>query len=144
MFVMVHGSARIQSSLWIAKHCQYWVIMMILKCAILLVPRQKNTKLVLVCTLLALYIFKLFLCLSIYFTEYTVYNLTAYFWIGVFYYTLGNLSPRYRSTLRTIQLIAIARTADIRNFGVEKLLASFVTSINMLARVCYAVLLKIQ
>ena len=56
--------------------------------------------------------------------------------LGLFYYTLANLNPWYRSSIRSIQLIAVAKTCDIRQFGIEKLLMPFISGVNELAKVC--------
>jgi hypothetical protein len=33
---------------------------------------------------------------------------------GLFYYTLGNISPKYRSQLKAIQLLAVAKRPVIK------------------------------
>ena len=38
------------------------------------------------------------------------------------YYTLGNINPKYRSKLASIRLLAMARSADLRQSGVEVIL----------------------
>ena len=55
--------------------------------------------------------------------------------VGVFYYTLGNIRPSYRSTYRSIQLLAIAASTDIKSHGVESLLSNFIDSVNQLSSV---------
>jgi len=52
--------------------------------------------------------------------------------LAMFYISLANIPPEFRSKLVTIQLAAIARSKDLRKFGVEKLLEDFVTTINEL------------
>ena len=37
--------------------------------------------------------------------------------LGVFYYVLGNIHPIFRSSLQCIQLIAVAKSSDIKNMG---------------------------
>ena len=61
---------------------------------------------------------------------------------GCFYYTIGNIRPIYRSHLRTIQLLAIAKTHDIRAYGFDSLLQQFVAQINQLASVSFHIFLK--
>ena len=56
--------------------------------------------------------------------------------LGLFCYTLGNLNPWYRSSIQSIQLIAVAKTCNIRQFGFEKLLMPFISGVNELAKVC--------
>lgn len=53
--------------------------------------------------------------------------------LSMFYYTLGNIPPQFRSKLSSIQLLAVARTVDTKRFGIEQLLSDFVTSVNILA-----------
>ena len=55
--------------------------------------------------------------------------------VGLFYYTLGNLKFSYRSSIRSIELIAVAKTSDIREFGIEKLITAFISGVNELAKV---------
>ena len=38
---------------------------------------------------------------------------------GVFYYQLGNLSPKYRSSLSSIHLVSIAKSSVIKTPGSE-------------------------
>lgn len=52
--------------------------------------------------------------------------------LAMFYYSLANIPPQFRSKLATIQLVAISRSRDIRKFGVEKILEDLVTTINEL------------
>lgn len=42
------------------------------------------------------------------------------------YYTLGNILHQFRSNLACMQLLAVAKTVDIRKFGTERLLSAFV------------------
>ena len=49
--------------------------------------------------------------------------------ITAFYWLLLNIPPEYRSKLSAIQLLAIARTADIRKCGVNGLLQDFKSTI---------------
>ena len=54
----------------------------------------------------------------------------------MFYYTLGNIRPVYRSNLKAIQLLCIAKSSDIRAYGVEKLLQPFIQQMSILGKVC--------
>jgi len=45
--------------------------------------------------------------------------------ITAFYWTLLNIPPEYRSKLSAIQLLALARTSDVRKYGVAGLLQDF-------------------
>lgn len=52
--------------------------------------------------------------------------------IGMFYFTLGNLSPKYRSHLPNIQLVAIAKSAMISSYGMDRILQPFVDDVKKL------------
>lgn len=62
-------------------------------------------------------------------------TLDEHVYIGCFYYTIGNIRPMFRSNLRAIQLLAIAKTSDIRSYGCAKLLHEFIDQMNLLASV---------
>lgn len=55
--------------------------------------------------------------------------------VGVFYYTLGNIRPVFRSCLQAIQLIAVAKTSDIRLCGFDGLIQPFIDQVNVLGKV---------
>lgn len=57
----------------------------------------------------------------------------AIFFLGCFYYVLANLLPEKRSTVDAVQLIAVAKTKDIREHGLDSLLKPFVDEINALS-----------
>lgn len=61
------------------------------------------------------------------------YNVLAS--IGLFYYTLGNIDPKFRSTIHTIQLVAVVRTVLIEKYGIKKILQPFVDEIKLLESV---------
>ena len=61
--------------------------------------------------------------------------LCAHIYVGVFYYTLGNIRPMFRSSLQAMQLVAIAKASDIHTYSCDSLLEPFVESTNKLARV---------
>ncbi|XP_062499071.1 uncharacterized protein LOC134176418 [Corticium candelabrum] len=52
--------------------------------------------------------------------------------LGAFYFTLGNILPRNRSLLHSIQLLAIAKTSIIQLYGIDVILETFMTSIKIL------------
>lgn len=58
-----------------------------------------------------------------------------YNYTGCFYYTIGNIHPIFRSNLRAIQLLAVAKTCDIREYGCLSLLHQFVMEMNLIADV---------
>ena len=54
---------------------------------------------------------------------------------GVFYYTLGNIRPMFRSRLQAIQLISVAKYSDIRQYGFDALIQNFIANVNTLGKV---------
>jgi hypothetical protein len=52
--------------------------------------------------------------------------------IGVFYYTLAKIKPGKRSTLKAIQLVAIAKTKIIERYGIDSILEPFMESVKEL------------
>lgn len=42
--------------------------------------------------------------------------------IGLFHYVLGNISPKYRSSLENIQLLALANSQVISEHGIDHIL----------------------
>lgn len=57
---------------------------------------------------------------------------------GAFYYTLGNIQPRYRSALRMIQLVSLGKSKHIEEYGVDAILSPFMDSIQKLEQVQYS------
>ena len=55
--------------------------------------------------------------------------------IGVVYYTLGNIDPKLRSSLKCIQLLSIAKYEYIRTHGVEELLKPIINDVLKLEQV---------
>lgn len=51
----------------------------------------------------------------------------------MFYFVIGNIYPEYRSKLSCIYLLALAKTCHIKKHGVKKLLADFISGINLLS-----------
>ena len=51
---------------------------------------------------------------------------------GLFYYTLGNLDPKLRSTLDSIFLLAIAKVTAIQAHGIDVILEPFVEAVQKL------------
>uniref|UniRef100_A0A1X7UBD0 C2H2-type domain-containing protein n=1 Tax=Amphimedon queenslandica TaxID=400682 RepID=A0A1X7UBD0_AMPQE len=52
--------------------------------------------------------------------------------LGLFYYTLGNLSPKYRSSMVTIQLVAIVKYTLLQRYGHEAILRPFIDDVKAL------------
>ena len=53
--------------------------------------------------------------------------------IGVFFFFLGNIHPCYRSSLSISQLFAVAKSIDIKTYGIDEILKPFVSEIKILA-----------
>ena len=56
-----------------------------------------------------------------------------YYYIGMFYYTLGNLRPELRSLQRSIQLIACVTSQNLEKYGFEAVLEPFIPDVSILA-----------
>ena len=54
--------------------------------------------------------------------------------ISIFYWILLNIPPEFRCKLSAIQLLAIAKTSDLRKFGTSKLLHDFQKSMQLLSK----------
>jgi hypothetical protein len=57
------------------------------------------------------------------------------FTLGLVYYLLGNLHPKFRSSLKSIQLLCVARNPIIVKYGIEEILKPIVKSIQKLEKV---------
>ena len=55
--------------------------------------------------------------------------------IGLVYYLLGNLHPKFRSSLKSIQLLCVARNPIIVQYGIEDILKPVVESIQELEKI---------
>lgn len=60
---------------------------------------------------------------------------TVLLFLGVVYYTLGNIDPKYRSQLDSIQLLLIATTPVIKQYGIDALLEPFMNDLAYLEQV---------
>ena len=54
------------------------------------------------------------------------------FILGAFYFMLGNLSPRYRSRLFVIQLVALVKATFISMYGIDAVLKPFIDDMKKL------------
>jgi len=63
--------------------------------------------------------------------------------IGTFYFTLGNLSPKYRSQLTSIYLVALVKSSFISTYGIDEVIRPFVNDVKKLVTVNYHVWLFI-
>ena len=55
--------------------------------------------------------------------------------VPLFYYVIGNIHPKLRSSLRAIQLIACVTYPNLRKYGFQKILQPFIDDVNVLAEV---------
>ena len=55
--------------------------------------------------------------------------------IGLFYYTLGNINPKFRSATQTIQLLTVVRTSLIEKYGINEIFNPLLESIHQLESV---------
>ncbi|CAB3985398.1 Hypothetical predicted protein [Paramuricea clavata] len=53
--------------------------------------------------------------------------------IDLYYYTLGNISPKHRSKLRAIRLLAIVKAKDVSKYGQKKILTPILNDLQRLA-----------
>ena len=54
--------------------------------------------------------------------------------LSIFYYVLLNIPPEFRSKLSVIQLIAVAKSVDIKKYGASSLLSDFMAGLNSLQK----------
>ena len=60
--------------------------------------------------------------------------IASYTPIGTLYYTLGNLDPKLRSTLKSIHLLGIAHHSVINRYGIEIILNPVVEAVKKLEK----------
>ena len=60
-----------------------------------------------------------------------------FIFLGFFYYVLGNLSPRLRSSLKAIQLLAVTKCSVVNKYGSNVILHSFMEDIKVLEKVYF-------
>lgn len=53
--------------------------------------------------------------------------------LGVVYFTLGNIPPKFRSSLKVIHLALVVKVVDIKKHGIDLVLAPFVNDLILLA-----------
>ena len=75
-------------------------------------------------------------------SEPTLIKFTFVCLIALFYYTLGNIRPKYRSTLRAIQLIAVVTYPLLKEYGFESVLQPFIKDMNELRKVSRLIYFK--
>ena len=52
--------------------------------------------------------------------------------LGCLFFFVGNVRPQFRSTLKSIQLLAVGRTEDIQHYGINSFLKPFVDDLKQL------------
>ena len=60
-----------------------------------------------------------------------------YHCVGLFYYTLGNIHPRLRAGLQSIQLLSVVRHSHIAEYGIDEIMQPFMDDIQMLEKVTW-------
>lgn len=58
------------------------------------------------------------------------------FSVAVFYYMIGNIEPKLRSSLKSIQLVACVTTPLLQMYGYEMVLKPFIHDVNLLSEAC--------
>ena len=53
--------------------------------------------------------------------------------IGIVFMFLANIRPQFRSTLRSTQLVAVAKSSDIRQYGIDEVLNPFIRDLQRLS-----------
>ena len=53
----------------------------------------------------------------------------------MFYYTLSNVDPKYRSSLKAIQLVTVVKHTLVKKYGLDKILEPFVSRVKELEQV---------
>ena len=51
----------------------------------------------------------------------------------MFYWSLLNIHPAHRSTLPSIQLLAVAKSSDVRVYGIDAVLSPVIADLKILA-----------
>ena len=53
---------------------------------------------------------------------------------GAFYFTLGNLPPKYRSRLTSIHLLALVKSSFISQYGMDAIMKPFIQDLKKLVK----------
>lgn len=62
----------------------------------------------------------------------TTYVCTKF--LGMFYWMLLNIHPAHHSSLHSIQLLAVAKSTDIRVYGIDAVLTPVIADLECLAK----------
>ena len=80
---------------------------------------NQNSQVRLVCTYVSMHF-----CVILFWKCYLVVCIWHH--VGMFYFTLGNLSPKFRSKLSAIQLVGIVKTTVLAMYGMDAVLQPIV------------------
>ena len=61
--------------------------------------------------------------------------ISKFYFVGCIYFTRGNLSPKYRSSLKSIHLEALVKHESIKKYGINNILKRIVSDISKLEEV---------
>ena len=64
------------------------------------------------------------------------FNFILHIYIALFYFMIGNIEPKLRSSLKCIQLITCVKSTDLVQYGFRKVLQPFINDVNKLYKVC--------
>ncbi len=67
--------------------------------------------------------------------RFSVVIVFVFYFIGMFYYILGNIRPELRSTHRVFQLIACVESPVLSEYGFKNVLHPFIEDVNVLCNV---------
>ena len=65
-----------------------------------------------------------------------------YVHVGFFYFTVGNVSPKYRSLLKAINLVALIKRKWIKQYSMNAILEPIVNDIKKLVSLRYLIVCK--
>lgn len=58
-----------------------------------------------------------------------------FIYTAVFFYTLANISPKLRSSLKMINLVTVVKSIDVSTYGIDEVLKPFMADIAELEKV---------
>lgn len=67
--------------------------------------------------------------------QYVAIHFQCVYILALFYYTLANFEPKYRSTLKSIQLVAVVTQPLLKEYGFARILQPFIEDMNKLRNV---------
>lgn len=62
------------------------------------------------------------------------YTCNFVFYVALFYFVLGNIAPMFRSKVRRIQLVAIAKSEHFKKYGANAILKPIIEDIKKLVK----------